>query len=175
MLDAEALEAYLRARSPAAPVSCLDGLDGYLTAVPIGPKVLDPQLWLGWLLGDHALLAAETSREHLAVQSVADHHNRLSETPSQFPYLYRPRFAPHRAGGLDPMFWSLGFLAGTRLAPRSWKSVTNPDKPEHAPFQVLDPVLFGTAAIAEADMPAVARAILELREHFKARRYKSRR
>lgn len=175
MLDAAALEAYLRARGPAAPVSCLDGLDGYLTAVLIGPKLLDPQLWLGRLLGDHALLAAETTREHLAIQAVVDHHNRLSETLSQFPYLYRPRFALHRAGGLDPMFWSLGFLAGTRLAPRSWKSVTDPDKPEHVPFQALEPVLFGTAAIAEANVPAVARGILDLREHFKARRYKSRR
>lgn len=41
--------------------------------------------------------------------------------------------------------------------------------------RALDPVLFGTAAIAEANVPAVARAILELCEHFKARRYKSRR
>lgn len=173
MLDAEELEAYLRGRGPAAPVSRLDGLDGYLTAVLIGPKFLDPRIWLGHLLGDHALLAAESTREHRAVQAVADHHNRLSETMAQFPGLYRPHLAPHHAGGLDPIFWSLGFLVATRLAPRAWKSVTNPGKPEHAPFQALGPVLFGTAAIAEADVPAVAKAILELREHFKARRNRS--
>lgn len=71
------------------------------------------------------------------------------------------------------MFWSLGFLAATRLAPRAWKSVTNPDKPEHAAFQALDPMLFGTEAIAEADVPALATAILDLREHFKGRRHRS--
>lgn len=173
MLDASDLEAYLRARSRAAPVSRLDALDGYLTAVLIGPKFIDPPIWLGQLLGERALLAAEETREHRAIQAVAHHHNRLSETMTQFPYLYRPQLPPHRDGGLDPMFWSIGFLAATRLAPRAWKSVTNPDKPEHAAFQTLDPMLFGTEAIAEADVPAQAKAILDLREHFEVRRHRS--
>lgn len=173
MLDANGLEAYLRVRDRAAPVSRLDALDGYLTAVLIGPKFIDPPIWLGQLLGERALLAAEETREHLAIQAVVHHHNRLSETMAQFPYLYRPQLPPHRDGGLDPMFWSLGFLAATRLAPRAWKSVTNPDKPEHAAFQVLDPMLFGTRAIAEADVPAQAKAILDLPEHFKVRRHRS--
>jgi uncharacterized protein len=104
---------------------------------------------------------------------VAHHYNRLSETMVQFPSLYRPQLPPHHAGKLDPIFWSLGFLVATQLAPRAWKSVTNSGKPEHAPFQALNPLLFGTAAIAEADVPAVAMAILDLREHFKACRDKS--
>ncbi|HEY0834988.1 MAG TPA: YecA family protein [Azospirillum sp.] len=173
MLGTEALEAYLRARGRAAPVSRLDGLDGYLTAVLIGPKFIDPQLWLGHLLGDHALLCAEDTREHRAIQAVAAHHNRLSETMAQFPYLYRPHLPPHHAGGLDPIFWSLGFLMATRLAPRAWKSMTNPDKPEHATFQALHPLLIGTTPIPEADVPAMAKGILDLREHFKARRNRS--
>ncbi|MBP2233487.1 uncharacterized protein J2847_006826, partial [Azospirillum agricola] len=148
MLDTSDLEAYLRARGRVAPVSRLDALDGYLTAVLIGPKFIDPSIWLGQLLGERVLLAAEETREHRAIQAVAHHHNRLSETMAQLPYLYRPQLPPHRNGGLDPMFWSLGFLAAIRLAPRAWKSVTNPDKPEHAAFQVLDPMLFGTEAIA---------------------------
>ncbi|WP_391346185.1 YecA family protein [Azospirillum sp. A23] len=173
MLSADELEAYLRARGRAAPVSCLDGLDGYLTAVLIGPKFIDPQLWLGQLLGERALLATEETREYLAIQAVAHHHNRLSETMAQFPYLYRPQLPTHHAGGLDPIFWSLGFLMATRLAPRAWKSMANPDKPEHATFQALHPLLISTAPIADADVPALAKAILDLREHFKARRNRS--
>ncbi|MBP2295246.1 YecA/YgfB family protein [Azospirillum rugosum] len=173
MLDANELEIYLRARGRMAPVSRLDALDGYLTAVLIGPKFIDPSIWIGQLLGERALLAVEETRENLAIQAVAHHHNRLSETMTQFPYLYRPQLPPHRDGGWDPMFWSLGFLAATRLAPRAWKSVTNPDKPEHAAFQALDPMLFGTEAIAEAGVPAQAKAILDLREHFKVRRHRS--
>lgn len=173
MLDAAELEAYLRVRGRAAPVSRLDGLDGYLTAVLIGPKFIDPQIWLGHLLGDHALLCAEDTREHRAIQAVAAQHNRLSETMAQFPYLYRPQLPPHHAGGLDPIFWSFGFLMATRLAPRAWKSMTNPDKPEHTTFQALHPLLIGTTPIIEANVPALAKGILDLREHFKARRNRS--
>jgi uncharacterized protein len=63
---------------------------------------------------------------------------------------------------LGPDVWSIGYLAATRLASRAWKSVTNPDKPEHAAFQALDPMLFGTEAIAEADVHALVKAILDL-------------
>lgn len=173
MLGTQDLEAYLRARGRAAPVSRLDGLDGYLTAVLIGPTFIDPQIWLGHLLGERTLLAAQESREHLAIQAVVHHHNRLSETMAQFPYLYRPHLPLHHAGGLDPIFWSFGFLMATRLAPRAWKSMTNPDKPEHAAFQALHPLLIGTTPIPEADVPAMAKGILDLREHFKARRNRS--
>ena len=76
-------------------------------------------------------------------------------------------------GGLDPIFWSFGFLMATRLAPRAWKSMTNPDKPEHTTFQALHPLLIGTTSIIEADVPALAKGILDLREPFKARRNRS--
>jgi uncharacterized protein len=71
------------------------------------------------------------------------------------------------------MFWSIGFLAATRLASRAWKSVTNPDKPEHAAFQTRAPMLFGTEVIAVANAPALAKAILDCREHVKVRRHGS--
>ena len=38
---------------------------------------------------------------------------------------------------------------------------------------LLRPLLFGTEAITEADVPAQAKAILYLREHFKVRRHRS--
>lgn len=64
-------------------------------------------------------------------------------------------------------------LAATRRAPRAWKSVTNPDKPEHAAVQTLNPMQLGTEPIADADVPAQAKAILDLREHFKVRCHRS--
>src|SRR4051812_40359703 len=153
MLTPEALEAHLRTRRPAVPVLTLDALDGYLTALLIGPKFIDPQVWLGLLLGERALMAAEDTREHLAVQAMVDHHNRLSETLSRYPCLYRPKLRPHHAGGQDPMFWSLGFLAGVKAAARSWKTVTDPRKPGHILYAPLERVLFGSDPIPDAGVP----------------------
>jgi hypothetical protein len=61
-------------------------------------------------------------REHLALQAVVHHHNRLSATFSDQPDRYRPMFKPHREVGLAPPPWWLGFTAGIELAPRFWKN-----------------------------------------------------
>ncbi len=51
--------------------------------------------------------------------------------------------------------------------------MTDPDKPDHAAFQALDSMLFGTETIAEANVPALEKTILNLREHVKVRRHRS--
>ena len=131
----EAFEAYLLARRPRPPVLTIDGLDGYLTALIIGPKFIDPRLWLTALVGDTAIMAEADTAEHAAIQAVVAHHNRLSTTLSEQPKLYRPKFRPHRDGGYDPLFWWLGFAAGIQLAPRPWKKITDPRQPGRALFE----------------------------------------
>lgn len=37
-LDDEAFEAFIRARRPVSPIWSMSGLDGYLTALIIGPR-----------------------------------------------------------------------------------------------------------------------------------------
>ena len=66
------LEAFLLARRSTMTVVALDG---YLTAILIGPKFIDPRLWLGRLVGETALIADADTREHLALQAVVHHHN----------------------------------------------------------------------------------------------------
>ncbi|RVN77598.1 YecA family protein, partial [Sinorhizobium meliloti] len=44
-LDDKAFEAFIRARRPASPIWSMSGLDGYLTALIIGPKFIDPRKW----------------------------------------------------------------------------------------------------------------------------------
>ena len=78
MLDPVALEAFLRTCRPSVTVLSIEGLDGYLAALLIGPKFIDPRLWMARLFGEAALLADADTQEHLAIQAVAHHHNRLS-------------------------------------------------------------------------------------------------
>jgi uncharacterized protein len=46
MLDDAAFEAFVNKRRPHAPVFSMDGLDGYLTALIIGPRFIDPRQWI---------------------------------------------------------------------------------------------------------------------------------
>ena len=59
--DAE-LEAFLLARRSTMTVV---SLDGYLTAILIGPKFIDPRLWLGRLVGEAALVPARVLFRHI--------------------------------------------------------------------------------------------------------------
>jgi uncharacterized protein len=173
MLAPEAFEAFLLARRPRPPVLTIDGLDGYLTALIIGPKFIDPRLWLTALVGDTAIMAAADTAEHAAIQTVVAHHNRLSTTLSEQPKLYRPKFRPHRDGGYDPLFWWLGFIAGIQLAQRPWKKVTDPSQLGRALFEPIYSALSGSGPVPESTVVPVAEAVVAIREYFMPQRVKS--
>src|SRR5918995_3744526 len=116
MLGAEELEACLRARGRAAPVSRLDGLDSYLTAVLIGPKFIDPQIWLGQLLGDHALLAAENTREHHAIQPW-----RTTITACRRRWCSSPPSTGRSCRHTTPESWIRSSGPSASWWPRSWR------------------------------------------------------
>jgi|GEM_PF-677062 uncharacterized protein len=173
MLAPDALEAYLLARRPHPPVVTIDGLDGYLTALIIGPRFIDPRLWLAGLVGDKAMMAEADTTEYAAIQAVVAHHNRVSTTLSEHPKLYRPKFTRHRDGGYDALFWWLGFTAGIQLAPRPWKKVTDPRQAGRALFEPIYDALSGTGPVPDSAVVTVAAAVVELREYFMPQRVKS--
>jgi predicted TIM-barrel fold metal-dependent hydrolase len=53
-------EAFLHKQRPHPPVFSMDGLDGYLTALIIGPRFIDPRQWIGLFAGEQALMALYT-------------------------------------------------------------------------------------------------------------------
>ncbi|TCU32787.1 hypothetical protein EV129_1189 [Rhizobium azibense] len=56
-LGDEAFEAYMRGRRSSPPVWTMSGLDGYLTALIIGRKFIDPRQRIPLLIGRDALNA----------------------------------------------------------------------------------------------------------------------
>jgi uncharacterized protein len=173
MLEPGELEAFLLACRPTVPVLSVDGLDGNLTALLIGPKFIDPRLWLSRLLGEQALLAEADTGDHLAVQAVVAHYNRLSVTLSDHADQYRPMFKPHRKGGVDTLFWWLGFTAGIELDRRSWKKVTDPRQPGRVLFEPIYDAASHSGPSPASAIEVVAGAVLEIRSHFLQRRHRS--
>jgi len=169
LTDAE-LDAVLRARRSTLSLAALDGT---LTAILIGPKVIDPRLWLGRLVGDAALMAEADTRDHLAVQAVVHHHNRLSATFADRPDQYRPMVNRHPDGGLDLLDWGIGFIAGIELAPRPWKTVTDPRQPGRALFEPILTLTVGSHALQQSAVDEVAKAVLAIRQLFQEQRRKS--
>jgi uncharacterized protein len=48
----------------------MSGLDGYLTALIIGPRFIDPRQWIPELTGPDALNLPMETIEHRAVQTI---------------------------------------------------------------------------------------------------------
>ncbi len=67
MLDDASFEAFLNKRRPHAPVFSMDGLDGCLTVLIIGPRFIDPHQWIPLFACERALMALEGTTEALAV------------------------------------------------------------------------------------------------------------
>lgn len=166
MLSRPALEAWFRERERVAPVSDVSGLDGYIAAIVIGPKFIDPRDWIGSIAGADALMAAEGTRDCLAIQAIVAHYNRVSQTLFDRPALYQPIFLTPPAG---TVFWSLGFTEGVLLAKRAWRKVTHPDEPAHSLIEPMNKVL------DQQDTPAnaaeiVGKCVVDIRTYFNATR-----
>ncbi|QPB24434.1 UPF0149 family protein (plasmid) [Rhizobium sp. 007] len=99
----------------------MSGLDGYLTALIIGPKFIDPRQWIPLLTGPDALNAPMETTEHQAVQTIVAEYNRISASLAETPEGHRPRFSKVDAQTYDSMDWSISFLIGTDFAAKQWR------------------------------------------------------
>jgi uncharacterized protein len=109
-LDDDAFEAFIRKRRPPSPIGSMSGLDGYLTALIIGPKFIDPRLWIPELTGPDALNLPMETTEHQAVQTIVAEYNRISASLSETPKDHRPRFTKIDDQTFDIFDWDICFL-----------------------------------------------------------------
>lgn len=164
-----------RARtSRLCPVDRISALDGFLTAILIGPKFLDPRDWIASITGEAALSAPEGTRDHLAVQAIVAHHNRISTTLSEAPETYRPLFEVDPVIGLETTYWLVGFVRGRDLAKRAWSAVHDPSSPACRLDADLGDALCPVPPPEDAAEKA-ARAVIGLQSFFQEKRYRSRR
>lgn len=174
MLDEARFVEVLRKRQPRPPAITMDGLDGYLTALIVGPHFIDPRKWIPLFVGDTALMAPEETVEARALQTLVAAYNAISTGLAEAPDAWHPRLTPRDDGTFDPLFWWTGFLAGTDFAPRIWRPVLQ-GHPETG--DIIAPIRDMSDPRAILDQPGVlrvAKAVVAIRTYFMPRRAKSR-
>jgi uncharacterized protein len=119
MLDEAGFVEFLWKRQPRPPAITMDGLDGYLTALIIGPRFIDPRKWIPLFVGDTALTAPEEADEARALQTLVAAYNTISAGLAEAPDAWRPRLMPRDDGTFDPFFWWRGFSPGPTSPPGS--------------------------------------------------------
>jgi uncharacterized protein len=97
-------------------------LDGYLTAIAIGPRMVRPSDWIPWIWDmDDAENAPDFSGESEAnriMYMIFRHYNTIVGTFNTAPESFEPIFwGGHQQNVTD---WCEGFLTGLQFAEREW-------------------------------------------------------
>jgi len=189
--ELDALDALLQAL-PADGVMSLDGVDGYLTALLVGPpQVLGTLATADWLPlvwgGDgeegpaSAAPFASKRQRKTTVVMLLRHLRHLGEQLAKAADDWQPIFSIAEQAGdewADARDWCTGFLQAVDLQPAAWGEVWS--DPVLAPLLVLGGGLEGAAPVAggdaagDLDDPAVcdrlSRAVPDAVLHLWARR-----
>lgn len=119
-------------------------LEGFLTALVIGPNSVSPTLWLPKVWGGRTPKFKDLAELNRFVALVMGLHNDIALTFDQAPQEFRPTFHESRVAGRRIVIvdeWCWGFLKAMRLDARGWKPLKR-ERPE-----LLKPIeLFGSPA-----------------------------
>ena len=174
-------------RLPADTAMSLDGFDGYLTALAIGPAALRaipaadwlPLIWGGDPVGADEAAPFTTKRQRKNTVVLALRHLRhLGQQLREAPNDWEPIFSIAEHGAIefaDAREWCMGFLQAVDLQPDAWGAVWA--DPALAPLLVLGGGLEGqtpsAGTDADLDDPAVcdglSRAVPDAVLHLLAR------
>ncbi len=146
--DINELEAFLL--SEATPEECMDisMLDGYLTAIIIGPNSIPAAQWMPGVWGEKTGDAlkfknpAQAKRvQDRVLRFYNDRVHSLAEEAEEFePLIYQDEAEGETVPVIDE--WCIGFITGTQLDPEGWNPLLEEDDEITA---LLAPIaLYGT-------------------------------
>ncbi len=128
------------------PESCMDvvTLEGFLTAIVIGPVTLSPTAWLPRIWGGENLEKAPQFPSLEGLDRLVDLVMRLyNEVVSLFeadPAAFSPTFYERTVEGKTYTIvdeWCDGFLQGVQLAQEAWRPMLNSDPGMFKPFELF--------------------------------------
>lgn len=125
IMDIEELDNFLM--SDQMPVDCmqLPDLDGFLTAIAIGPDIIMPSEWLPYITGGEEPHFKNEQQAQAFFGGIMELYNSIITSLRDTPEDYEPYIDENRNG--DPIFsdWAEGFLIGVSLRQDAWKALEN--------------------------------------------------
>ena len=137
-MSLERLNTWLNTLDPPPRVDGVSMLDGYLTAIVIGPCSIAPDEWFIDLLGERGRIATAAGTTLAAITAIIARFNAISEGLATAPNRHRPIFEKTDDGLALPQPWCMGFLAAMRLRLDAWQPLLDLNHVEHG---LLLPIL----------------------------------
>jgi uncharacterized protein len=120
-MSLEKLDVWLEKAEPAPKVDGVSMLDGYLTAIVIGPCSIPPDEWFVDLLGVNGYIGSAHGQHLAALMAVAARFNVIGQTLSETPHKNAPIFMREDDGTVHAAPWCMGFFAAMRLRLAAWQ------------------------------------------------------
>lgn len=138
VMSLEELECWIDHLDPPPLVDGVSMLDGYLTAIIVGPCSIDPHEWLRHLLEPHNSLGVEGTEQAAAIMAIVTRFNSISEGLATAPERHAPIFERTGDGTVLAGPWCMGFLAAMKLRYDAWRPLRDFNRIEHG---LLLPIL----------------------------------
>ena len=118
-VDLEALETFLTSDRSPPDGMMLSELDGFLTGIAIGPKLIRPSEWLPLIWGGAAPEFAGLDEANAILGSLMARYNEILRAIADDALA--PIFWADRNGTVIAMDWAEGFLQAIMLRPDAWE------------------------------------------------------
>jgi uncharacterized protein len=160
-MDLARLDVWLGELEPAGRVGGVSMLDGYLTALIIGPCSIPPEEWFADLLGARGDIAVAHGTTLIAIEAIIARFNAISQSLSIAPERHGPILEKTEDGLAHPHPWCLGFVAAMRLRLDAWQPLLQADPPRSL---LMLPILLYSADIMGAPLPDLAQVPITIED-----------
>jgi uncharacterized protein len=126
-IDLDALDDYLM--SDHAPDDCmgLSDLDGFLTGIVVGPKLILPSEWLPVIWGGEEPQFENEDEMRTVLGTIMGRYNEIVACFNGDPDEFDPIFWEGPEGDVIASDWAGGFLDAVSLRPEVWKALMEND------------------------------------------------
>ena len=126
-IDLDALDDYLM--SDHAPDDCmgLSDLDGFLTGIVVGPKLILPSEWLPVIWGGEEPQFENEDEMRTVLGTIMGRYNEIVACFNGDPDEFDPIFWEGPEGDVIASDWAGGFLDAVALRPEAWKPLMEND------------------------------------------------
>jgi uncharacterized protein len=120
-VDLTALDAFLLSDDAPDDSMGLSDLDGFLTAIVIGPDLVAPSEWLPVIWGGEEPAFADINQAESVLGAIMGRYSQIGAGLEADPIRFDPVFLGRREGRAIVADWAAGFLDAMKLRSLAWE------------------------------------------------------
>jgi uncharacterized protein len=127
-IELDALDDYLMSDLAPGESMGLSDLDGFLTAIVVGPELIPPSEWLPVIWGGEEPEFQTETEMRTVRATIMGRYNEIAACFASAPDDFEPIFWEGPEGEIIASDWAAGFLDAVALRPQAWKPLMENDQ-----------------------------------------------